>query len=110
MTEKFNTQIIWKIDHIQSQLEQLDKNNQEYDKLIFEKIQQISILEQEIIEIRRKVDGNNTQRKILEEQLWTYNEVLDQQIEERLNFHRNTILELERKKEDLKTTRRFKPY
>jgi len=45
MTEKFDIQIIQKIDCIQSRLERLDKENQDYDKLIFEKIQQISILE-----------------------------------------------------------------
>jgi len=110
MTEKFDIQIIQKIDCIQSRLERLDKENQDYDKLIFEKIQQISILEQEIEDIRKKVDGNSTQRKILEEQLQAYNEVLDKQIEDRLNFHRNAILNLERKKEELKTSRRFKPY
>ena len=55
MTEKFDTQIIQKIDCIQSRIEKLDKENQDYDKLIFEKIQQISILERKLKIYERKL-------------------------------------------------------
>ena len=110
MTESSDRQIIRKIDYIQSRLEQLDKNNGEYDSLILEKTQQISILEQEVIELRRKADENNSQRKILEEQLRNYNRVLDSQIEERINFHENALRDLKRQKERRDAQKRFAPY
>ena len=103
-------QIIRKIDYIQSQLEQLDKYNEEYDKLILEKTQQITVLEQEVIELRRKADENSTQRKVLEEQLRNYYSVLDSQIEERINFHEKALRDLKRQKERRDAQKRFAPY
>ena len=109
MEDLIDPQIQRKIEYTEHCLKQLDKLDEQYDKLLIQKIQQISELEDEVIKIWLKVDENNIQRKLLEDQLKNYSKILENQLEEQITLRQKQLEDLLNFKE-VQRKRKFSPY